>query len=166
LKFEKKKAIKFVRDFARDNTVVEENSEVDFKAIELFEKYSLQPFDSKIIATALLSGCSILYSEDLQDGLVIEVVETLGYNDVRKFAVEQARRLLEQKASYYQGVADTYQQKYRMTLEEFEKRVIDKQDSVLSKFGIIEKEDDNFEWRDAEDANKYYSEQLNKLSTQ
>ncbi|MEO5675861.1 MAG: hypothetical protein ABIQ74_14560 [Chitinophagales bacterium] len=89
-----------------------------------------------------------------------EVVEKLGYNDVRKFAAEQARRLLEQKASYYHGVADTYQQKYRMTLQEFEMRVIDKQDSALSKLGIVEKEDDNFEWRDAADAYEYYTEQL------
>ncbi len=33
---------------------------------------NLQVFDSKIIAAALVAGCSILYSEDMQNGLVID----------------------------------------------------------------------------------------------
>jgi predicted nucleic acid-binding protein len=41
-------------------------------ALLLYEKYSLQPYDSKIIASALLAGCDILYSEDMQHGLIVE----------------------------------------------------------------------------------------------
>ena len=38
----------------------------------LAEKYQLSIYDSLIVASALLGGCEILYSEDMQDGLLIE----------------------------------------------------------------------------------------------
>jgi len=36
------------------------------------KKYDFQLFDSIIISSALESGCSILYSEDMNDGQIIE----------------------------------------------------------------------------------------------
>jgi len=36
------------------------------------ERYRLSVYDSMIVAAALLSGCEILYSEDMQDGLLID----------------------------------------------------------------------------------------------
>jgi len=42
------------------------------KAIRIKEKYKLQYYDSLIIATALENECTVLYSEDMHDGLVIE----------------------------------------------------------------------------------------------
>lgn len=51
--------------------VVDENQEVVLKSIELLNTFSLQPFDAKIVATALHHSCNILYSEDMQNGLVI-----------------------------------------------------------------------------------------------
>jgi len=71
-KLSKEEAIRLVKDFARDHTVVAETIDVVTKAFELFEKLSISPYDSKIIAAALLSDCTILYSEDLHHGLVIE----------------------------------------------------------------------------------------------
>ena len=42
------------------------------KAKELIDKYDFQIFDSLIVASALESDCNILYSEDMQNGLVVE----------------------------------------------------------------------------------------------
>ena len=42
------------------------------KALRIKEKYKYQYYDSLIIATAIESGCSILYSEDMQHNQIIE----------------------------------------------------------------------------------------------
>ncbi|MGA8281305.1 MAG: PIN domain-containing protein, partial [Desulfobacterales bacterium] len=36
------------------------------------ERYGLSVYDAMIVAAALLGGCKTLYSEDMQDGLVID----------------------------------------------------------------------------------------------
>ena len=36
------------------------------------ERYGLNLFDAMIVAAAALAGCTTLYSEDMQDGLVID----------------------------------------------------------------------------------------------
>ena len=36
------------------------------------ERYKLSVYDSMIVASALLAGCEILYSEDMQNGLVVD----------------------------------------------------------------------------------------------
>ena len=65
-----------ILDFAKDLlnicNLVEENENTVKTAFRMFENYSLQIFDSKIVATALVSDCNILYSEDMQDGMIIE----------------------------------------------------------------------------------------------
>lgn len=53
-------------------TITDFNFKTQIKAIRLKEKYGFQYYDSLIMATALEEGCSILYSEDLQHGQVIE----------------------------------------------------------------------------------------------
>jgi predicted nucleic acid-binding protein len=42
------------------------------KSFEIAIKYQLSSWDSIIIATAILNNCSIIYSEDMQDGLIVE----------------------------------------------------------------------------------------------
>lgn len=42
------------------------------KAIALHFRYQISYYDSLIIASALQAGCTILYSEDLHHGLVVE----------------------------------------------------------------------------------------------
>jgi len=42
------------------------------KSWEIKERYKFSYWDSLIIASALESGCSILYTEDMQNGQVIE----------------------------------------------------------------------------------------------
>jgi len=38
----------------------------------LAERYGLSVYDGMIVAAALLAGCRVLYSEDMQDGLLID----------------------------------------------------------------------------------------------
>lgn len=47
------------------------------KALEIHEKYGYAYWDSLLIATALLNQREILYSEDMQDGQIIEEVMTI-----------------------------------------------------------------------------------------
>jgi predicted nucleic acid-binding protein len=42
------------------------------RGIEVAERYKFSLYDSMVVASALLSGCGTLYSEDLQHGQVIE----------------------------------------------------------------------------------------------
>ena len=42
------------------------------RGTQLAERYGLSTYDALIIAAALLAGCTALYSEDMQDGQVIE----------------------------------------------------------------------------------------------
>lgn len=36
------------------------------------ERYGLKVYDAMIVAAAILTGCEILYSEDMQNGLLID----------------------------------------------------------------------------------------------
>ena len=47
------------------------------KAVHIKEKYKLQFYDSLILATALENRCTILFSEDMQNGQVIENTLTI-----------------------------------------------------------------------------------------
>ncbi|MHA7683877.1 PIN domain-containing protein [Cupriavidus sp. PET2-C1] len=42
------------------------------KGRQIAERYGFSVYDAMIIAAALLSDCEILYSEDMQDGMLIE----------------------------------------------------------------------------------------------
>ncbi|MCE7041103.1 PIN domain-containing protein [Dyadobacter sp. CY312] len=46
-------------------------------AIELIKRYDFQLFDSIIVASALEMKCVTLFSEDMQDGMVIDEVLTI-----------------------------------------------------------------------------------------
>ena len=52
--------------------VVQISSRLAFLSLKLYFKYKTSYYDSLILAAALESNCSILYSEDLQHGQVIE----------------------------------------------------------------------------------------------
>ena len=41
-------------------------------AIAMIGRYEFSPYDSTIVAAALLADCETLWSEDMQDGLVVE----------------------------------------------------------------------------------------------
>jgi predicted nucleic acid-binding protein len=42
------------------------------RSVDIMNKYDFQLFDSIIISSALESGCSLLYSEDMNDEQIIE----------------------------------------------------------------------------------------------
>ncbi len=45
---------------------------IQIKAIRIKKDYNLQFYDALIVATALENNCTILYSVDMQDSLVVE----------------------------------------------------------------------------------------------
>ncbi len=47
------------------------------RAVHIAERYGLSIYDALIVSAALLAGCRTLYSEDMQDGQVIEGLLTI-----------------------------------------------------------------------------------------
>lgn len=52
--------------------IVPVSEETHDKGLELAERYGLSIYDAMIVASALLTGCKLLLSEDMQDGQIIE----------------------------------------------------------------------------------------------
>jgi len=60
-------------DFLCENLVVQdENATLIKKALSVQKRYKYTFYDSLIIASAIEAKCNILFSEDMQDGQVIE----------------------------------------------------------------------------------------------
>lgn len=66
-----------IRRFQKDCIIHPVTVESMLKASALRERYSLSFYDSQIVACALMAGCSLLESEDMDDGLVIEGALTI-----------------------------------------------------------------------------------------
>lgn len=62
---------KFIEGIYAKHNVVDLDMRVSLFASELRGEYSLSFWDSLIVSAAFLSGAEIIYSEDMQDGLVI-----------------------------------------------------------------------------------------------
>ncbi len=71
-KLDKATTLSFIHSLLTTTELHKEDDEVVNSALFLYNKYLLQPFDAKIVASALDAGCNILYSEDMHNGLVIE----------------------------------------------------------------------------------------------
>jgi len=52
--------------------VVALSVETHDRGLLVAERYGLSTYDAMVVATALLAGCTRLYSEDVQDGQVID----------------------------------------------------------------------------------------------
>ncbi|MEW6102760.1 MAG: PIN domain-containing protein [bacterium] len=70
--FTEEQVCQLIESFYEKYPVTELNKSVLLTASQLRQQYSLSFWDSTIIASALSVGVSILYSEDLQHGLIIE----------------------------------------------------------------------------------------------
>ena len=46
--------------------------EIHDRGRDVAERYGLSVYDAMIVAAALLAGCTVLYSEDMQHGLVVD----------------------------------------------------------------------------------------------
>ncbi|ACT91646.1 PIN domain-containing protein [Dyadobacter fermentans] len=71
-KMDRESVTLFVNWLTAASLIVPENAAVVHSALSLMDRYRLQPFDAKIVASALEAQCDILYSEDMQNGLVID----------------------------------------------------------------------------------------------
>lgn len=58
-----------IRSFSQVLPITEETHD---RGLALAERYRLSLYDSMIVASALVAGCSVLYSEDMHNGLRIE----------------------------------------------------------------------------------------------
>ncbi len=64
--------LKIVDELCDNFTIVEFSFVTIKKALFLQDRYKYSYYDSLIIATALENNCDVLYSEDMQDGQIIE----------------------------------------------------------------------------------------------
>jgi predicted nucleic acid-binding protein len=62
----------FLNTFRATLEVVPVTIEVHERGLDLAERYGLNVYDGMILAAAQLAGCTLLYSEDMHDGLVID----------------------------------------------------------------------------------------------
>jgi hypothetical protein len=92
------------------------------------------------------------------------LAQSLGYKSAFDFTRIQFRQLLIQKIAYRQAIADRMAVKYGMSFDEFRQRVVDPHDDLLSRFGSLEKEDDDMEWELALELIQDYSTELQELS--
>lgn len=51
--------------------------EIHTRGISLAERYNFSVYDASILAAALQAGCVVLYTEDMQDGQVIDNLLTI-----------------------------------------------------------------------------------------
>ena len=91
------------------------------------------------------------------------VIQNLGYRSTDDFLHIQLRNVLEQKVAYYQSRIDFFEHKYGMSFDEFRQRVVDKSDSALARFSVIEKENDDNDWDDAIDFLNDYTAYLHQI---
>jgi predicted nucleic acid-binding protein len=61
-----------VRQFLSNFNVVTLTPVLVEEAMRIYNHYQLQYWDSVIVAAALEAGCSVLYSEDMSDGQIID----------------------------------------------------------------------------------------------
>ncbi|WPV00540.1 PIN domain-containing protein [Mucilaginibacter sp. cycad4] len=71
-KFPKHKVADLIKTYLQQCVYVPVNEPMMLRALKIMNKYDFQMFDSIILASALESDCSILYSEDMNDGQIID----------------------------------------------------------------------------------------------
>ena len=71
------KAIEYAKQFMQVFQVVPLTKNTITSAVEVMGKYHFSYWDSLILAAALKTGCTSVYSEDLQDGQRIEETLTI-----------------------------------------------------------------------------------------
>ena len=76
----------FVQELSQTLTdvceVVDMSLRTHQSALALMKKYKLSLYDANIVAAALLSGCSLLYSQGMQDGLNVKLPGASAGNSV------------------------------------------------------------------------------------
>ncbi|PRM90181.1 DNA-binding protein [Aliarcobacter cryaerophilus] len=67
-----KDIINVVKELEKEFIILDFDIQTQLNALKLKQNYNLQFYDALIVSTALENSCTILYSEDMQDKLVIE----------------------------------------------------------------------------------------------
>lgn len=70
--FSEDKISKIIRSFERKCIIVDFSFDILLRAADLRKKHAFSYWDSLIVASALFSQSKILFSEDMQDGRIIE----------------------------------------------------------------------------------------------
>jgi predicted nucleic acid-binding protein len=70
--FDNSQIQKLIEEFAEGCEILPVSLETLQYAVKLRDRYLLSFWDSLIVASAVLGEASILYSEDMQDGLIIQ----------------------------------------------------------------------------------------------
>ncbi len=70
--FSENKIRELIISFYNKYNIVEINQEILANASSIREKHRFSFWDSLILASALYSGCAILYSEDMQDSFITD----------------------------------------------------------------------------------------------
>jgi predicted nucleic acid-binding protein len=70
--FKKDECLNLCNDLIKTCEIVSIGEKTIESVSQLVEKYDFQIFDGIIVASALESGCDLLYSEDMQHGLLVE----------------------------------------------------------------------------------------------
>jgi predicted nucleic acid-binding protein len=73
----KEKAKDIIKDLIENFSVSIVDNDIILKAIDITTELNYSYFDSLMIATALADNCSILYTEDMHNGQVIEKTLTI-----------------------------------------------------------------------------------------
>ena len=67
-----KDIINVVKELEKEFIILDFDIQTQLNALKIKQNYNLQFYDALIVSTALKNSCTILYSEDMQDKLVIE----------------------------------------------------------------------------------------------
>jgi predicted nucleic acid-binding protein len=70
-KFPKFKIAGLIKTYIHQCTYIPVTETILLTAFEIMDQYDFQLFDAIIVGAALTSGCSILYSEDMNSGQII-----------------------------------------------------------------------------------------------
>ena len=71
-KFNYEQAAIAIKESCQNNSLHINTEDTVLQACQIAGRYGFSFFDSLIVAAALESGCAVLYSEDMQDGQIIE----------------------------------------------------------------------------------------------
>jgi len=71
-KFPKSKVAELIKTYLQQCSYIPVSESMMIGAVDIMNNYDLQLFDSIIVSSAIEIGCSILYSEDMSDGQIIE----------------------------------------------------------------------------------------------
>jgi hypothetical protein len=110
----------------------------------------------KILLAKLDNPCANQSMNTLQ-----ATVQELGFPTIEEFARFHALDILEHKLVMYEKQLGNFQQKYGVEFQEFEKNA-----SVISKHGILEKEDDFIEWESILHSSKAVQKKIVELKTE